>query len=389
MTVEKISKLLMLILVLLLVMSPYALAEEELEDGNFYTLYDEEDNVLLQTGIVINVGDKFIDHKNHHYIVYRVDEKNYKAWARKLGDDETSEPSFSEFAQLEGADERRIGLYYTHSGESYVPTEGYAQTDRRRGGIYKVGGVLAQEIEKHDIEVINSQRTHFPYSGSYRRSRRTATELLSQDLDAIFDVHRDATPPQAYLETIDGERVTQILLVVGRQNPAHRVNEEFALQLKAVADEVTPDLVKGIFYGRGSYNQDLHPRALLLEIGAHTNRREDAERGAALFADIIAQTLYGDLEVPDAIEDIENEEIEDLDKENLNAQIQSTVDSGGPGTGGLAKGFITVILLTVIGGGGYLLISVGDTREIEKKIRGFFTKEFANTLKGKNNRKRR
>lgn len=375
-----------LIITLLVFTSIIAIAEEEikqdleLEEGQYYTLYDEEDNVLLRTGIIIHVGDRFVNHDNFQYLVHKVDKENFKAWAKKI-EEEPAKPSIAEFAQLEGADERRIGLYYTHSGESYVPTEGYAQTDQRRGGIYKVGGVLASALEEYDVEVINSQRTHFPYSGSYRRSRRTASELIDQDIDALFDIHRDATPVNAYLEEIEGERITQVLLVVGRQNPAFRVNEEFAWQLKSVADENTPDLVKGIFFASGSYNQDMHPRALLLEIGAHTNRREQAERGAQLFAEIIQQTLYGKFEVPEVTRQLEEENIDD--DETLPPTVQSTENHGGTGRGGLIKGFLTVILLTVIGGGGYLLISVGDTKEIEKKLKGFFTKEFANTMRSK------
>ena len=370
-------------------------AEKELEDGNYYTLYDEDNNILLRTAIVIHVGDKFIDHNNIHYLVIKVDPESFKAYARRLNDDEITKPTFSDFSQLEGADEQRIGLYYTHSGESYVPTDGYAQTDQRRGGIYAVGEVFASALEEFDIEVINDRTTHFPYSGSYRRSRRTASNILNQDVDAIFDIHRDATPVDAYREVIDGEQVTQILIVVGNQNPARSVNEEFAWQLKAVADEEIPNLVKGIFYGRGSYNQDLHPRALLLEIGAHTNRREEAERGAELFASVVAQTLYGELTAPDATEQLEEDPDalvdEDAEEDDTPGAplVQSTTDHGGTGGGGLVRGLITVALLTIIGGGGYLLISVGDTREIERKIKGFFTKEFANTLVGKRNRKRK
>lgn len=372
-----------------------AFAEEELQDGNYYTLYDENNNILLRTGIVIHVGDKFIDHNNFHYLVIKVDPDNFKAYARRLKDDEITKPTFSDFAQLEGADQQRIGLYYTHSGESYIPTDGYAQTDKRRGGIYAVGKVFAMALEEFDIDVINDRTTHFPYSGSYRRSRRTANRILDRGVDAIFDIHRDATPVDAYLEEIDGQKLTQILIVVGNQNPSRSLNEEFAWQLKAVADDQIPNLVKGIFYGRGSYNQDLHPRALLLEIGAHTNRREHAERGAELFASIVARTLYGELTAPDAIEQLEEDPDalvdEDADEDDTPGAplVQSTTDHGGTGGGGLVRGLITVVLLTIIGGGGYLLISVGDTREIERKIKGFFTKEFANSLVGKKGGKKK
>ncbi|SES84317.1 stage II sporulation protein P [Anaerobranca gottschalkii] len=384
----KSKVIIVLFTIFLFSFSGIVLAENELEDGSYYTLYDENNNVLLRTGIVIHVGDKFIDHNNIHYVVYKVDSVNLKAWAKKIDPDEVTTFTISNFAQLKGADQRRIGLYYTHSGESYVPSDGYAQTDRRRGGIYKVGERLAQRLEELEVEVINNRRTHFPYAGSYRRSRRTAKEIIDKKVDAIFDVHRDATPVNEYLEEINGEKITQVLIVVGRQNPAFKVNEEFALKLKAVGDEMYPKLVKGIFYARGGYNQDLHPRALLLEIGAHTNKREHAERGAELFAEVITKTLYGDLEVPKATEELE-ENPKSLEEEENNdpPKVQSTVNSGGTGRGGLLKGMMIVLLLTVIGGGGYLLISVGDTREIERKIRNFLSKEFANALIGKKGKK--
>ena len=37
------------------------------------------------------------------------------------------------------------------------------------------------------------------------RSRRTAKELLQQGVDAQFDIHRDAIPPENYTTTINGE----------------------------------------------------------------------------------------------------------------------------------------------------------------------------------------
>ncbi|MGI6150324.1 MAG: stage II sporulation protein P, partial [Limnochordia bacterium] len=80
------------------------------------------------------------------------------------------------------------------------------------------------------------------------------------------------------------------------------VNREFAQSMKALADQIYPGLVKGIFYGRGNYNQDLSPLALLLEVGAHTNSREAAERGISLFADVVDQYFYGAAEASPAEE---------------------------------------------------------------------------------------
>jgi stage II sporulation protein P len=71
------------------------------------------------------------------------------------------------------------------------------------------------------------------------------------------------------------------------------VTRQFALDLKRLSDQVHPNLVKGIFMARGNYNQDLTPFNLLLEVGAHTNSREAAKDGIALFADAVALYFYG------------------------------------------------------------------------------------------------
>ena len=68
--------------------------------------------------------------------------------------------------------------------------------------------------------------------------------------------------------------MTQIQFVVGRQNQNLGINRQYATSLKAVADQIFPGLIKGIFFGRGNYNQDLSPLNLLLEVGAHTNSRK-------------------------------------------------------------------------------------------------------------------
>ena len=48
-------------------------------------------------------------------------------------------------------------------------------------------------------------------------------------------------------------------MVVGRPESSNKDGKQFALQLKAIADKKHPGLVKGIFYSKGGYNQDIYP----------------------------------------------------------------------------------------------------------------------------------
>lgn len=73
--------------------------------------------------------------------------------------------------------------------------------------------------------------------------------------------------------------MTQIQIVVGLSNPGTATNQQFAYDLKGYADRLYPGLIHGVLIIWGSYNQDLSPLALLLEVGAHTNSKEAAQRG--------------------------------------------------------------------------------------------------------------
>ncbi|MGN0990137.1 MAG: stage II sporulation protein P, partial [Candidatus Ventricola sp.] len=82
-------------------------------------------------------------------------------------------------------------------------------------------------------------------------------------------------------------------LLVGRSNQNSEVNRAFAKELKAVADKKYPGLVKDIFIGKGNYNQDLSPNAILLEFGTHTISKERVLNSTDVMADVFSTTLYG------------------------------------------------------------------------------------------------
>lgn len=78
-----------------------------------------------------------------------------------------------------------------------------------------------------------------------------------------------------------------------RANQNSTVNREFAKQIKAVADKQYPGLVKDIFIGKGTYNQDLAPHAILLEFGTHTISKERVLNSTEMMAKVVSNTLYG------------------------------------------------------------------------------------------------
>lgn len=377
------------ILILLLTAAPAAALDVDLDkffdmtdeselQGDFFTMVDPDENTIMRTNRIIHVGDEYITGNDRVYRVVRVEGNQAEArFLRALTYDRVAPPedlarrvmawfagvqdrlaNRAEPVQQQGS--RTIAIYHSHGAEAYVPSDGTESVDEG-GGILKVGDAFAAALEWQGVNTIKSDETHVPHdAGAYHRSRRTAEEMAQENPDAIFDVHRDAVPPEEYLEEVEGQERVQVQLVVGRQNQNAGSNREFAEALKETADNMYPGLVKGIFMARGNYNQDMSPRSMLLEVGTHENSREEAEESAALFAEVVNGYLYGSGE----------------GQEFLSPGI------GDPASRSALRSTLWVIALLVVGAGAYLVISAGGIEEAKEKVRQFTKREFMNFLGG-------
>lgn len=272
----------------------------EASKGNYYTVRDKQGQVLLQTGFPINIGDVFINEDNRVFEICEM--KGWDAVARPTSlsvfnqDRNSSSIDIKEHwavkeaipAQAAGI---HVAIYHSHSDESYPISDGTSSIPGN-GTIFEVGENMANSLRASGISVTHSYNTHGPHdSGAYYRSRRTVFQLLKEGPDAIFDVHRDSAPPEAYYTLINGLPTARTMIVVGRQNPNLGSNLDFAQRIKNHADTVYHGLVRGIFIGHGDYNQDLYPTTLLFEIGTDQLSRESAQRGAQHMGDVVAEVL--------------------------------------------------------------------------------------------------
>ncbi|MBO8128519.1 MAG: stage II sporulation protein P [Peptococcaceae bacterium] len=193
-----------------------------------------------------------------------------------------------------------VGIYNTHTGETYLPTDGVTRFDGRPGGVVKAAQVIGETlVKKYGISVVRSEKIHdVPYNRSYFASYETARSIIEANpgLKALLDIHRDSKKGTDYrVVELNGVKVATILLIVGsdaRQPfPEWHKNLAFANRLAEKADEMYPGLCLGVRVLQGRYNQFLHPRAVLVEIGSVNNTEEEALRAARLFADVLAAVL--------------------------------------------------------------------------------------------------
>ena len=295
------------LLALLLLLAPAALAD----DGEGCVTVTVDGAALFTLAGEVSEGDEYISADN---TLYRIESVNGgAATAVRVGQEDMPDVSWLDAGSAQavfagsvpaassGADsapsggQKLIAMYVTHSDESYIPSDG-TQSIEGQGGIYDVARQFRDALQAQGIDVILDESTHLPHdSGAYRRSRQTAERLLQNRPDAIIDIHRDGIPDQSeYTLTVNGENASRVRLLVGRSNQNSAVNREFAKQLKAIADKKYPGLVKDIFIGKGNYNQDLSPNAILLEFGTHTISKERVLESTGLMANVVSTALYGE-----------------------------------------------------------------------------------------------
>ncbi len=350
MKLSNISKLIIFTILVILMLNMNVTADTigHTED-DVVSVYDEDGDYIFGTAMGVTVGDRYISEDNTEYLVVSVNEN--RAIAENKGEiDLFASLGYKSnvLTPLAAQGSKVIGIYHTHNGESYLPG---SDNVSGKGEIYQVGDVLKETLENKGVKVIKSSNLHLPHDGAaYERSRATATDIIKNSPDAIFDVHRDAIPrKEEYLKNVDGQTISQVRLVVGRQNPNSKVNDQFAKSLKAIADKQHPGLIRGIFYGKGNYNQQLSTHSLLLEFGTHVTTKEQAAASAQMLADSISQLLYGAGE----------EQAKGTVSENRS--VISTI--------------AWIIGIVVVGMLAFLFINEGSIDGVIKRIKNFFGRE--------------
>ena len=175
-------------------------------------------------------------------------------------------------------------LNYSVSEENYIKAIYHLQT----GDATVTTNALAQELHTRPASVTDMMKKlkakkllHYqPYQGFrlstegskvalgiIRRHRLIETWLVREFGYAWDEVHDEA----------------EIL--------EHAVSDMMLDRIDAKLGQRFPGLSRGIQLVEWRYNQHLHPRALLIEVGCQENSKEEAIRSIELFGDTVAEIL--------------------------------------------------------------------------------------------------
>lgn len=206
-------------------------------------------------------------------------------------------------------------VVHTHASEAYLPEE----TDWIAGplgnstyssdpahNVIAAGAALCRRLNEKGIPAL--QCAEMPEEatvrGAYERSAACVKELLTRypSVRLVIDLHRDGilTEDGSYVRTKapDGEACAQVMAVIGTDCngtpcPAWEENLALALCLREKLNEDGADRSRPVFLRCASFNQELAPHSLLLEIGSGANTVRQAKRAAEATADALAQLMTG------------------------------------------------------------------------------------------------
>lgn len=205
----------------------------------------------------------------------------------------------------------KVLIVHTHGTEAY--SENGAISYRDDGGevarsadpsesVVSVGRVISEELNKLGIPSIHCTVLHDreQYRNAYSRAEETIKKYLERysTIQLVIDVHRDSivkstgelVRPVALSE---GKAAAQVMCVVGsdwggESNPNWERNLALSLKFRQKMNENCPNICRPTYLKAATYNQELAPYSLLLEMGSSGNSLQEAIRAAYLVASSLA-----------------------------------------------------------------------------------------------------
>ncbi len=206
----------------------------------------------------------------------------------------------------------KVLIVHTHSTESYQPSDSFNfrhttadRTTDKSYNVVRVGAELKKELEKNGIEAVHiTDLFDYPeYNNSYARSCKAVEAALKKDseIQVVIDLHRDAIVTEDKQKTkittqIDGEKVAQVMLVVGTDELglAHdrwRTNLKFAVNLQKEFLKISETFPRPINLRTSRFNGHTAPGAVIVEVGATGNTLDEAVASAKYLALAISATI--------------------------------------------------------------------------------------------------
>lgn len=215
----------------------------------------------------------------------------------------------------EASAEPLVLVIHSHATESfmesdatrYVDTGEIARSKDADKNMISVGSEFTRILVENGIPTLHCVVLHDDesYRLSYQRSAESIERYLQEypSIKYVFDLHRDSILRSnnelvSAVSIQNGEECGQIMPVVGSGFDGYAENLALALQLRQRLNGTYVNLCRPVCLRESTYNQNLAPVSLLLEIGTSGNTLDDAKRSAVLVAEALADIIKQKISVP-------------------------------------------------------------------------------------------
>lgn len=195
---------------------------------------------------------------------------------------------------------------YSEKGDISVKEEGeWARSEDKEKNVVAVGRALNKALKKQGINSIHCEIMHDAdgYRDAYSRAEATIRQYLDKypTIKLVIDVHRDAVIKSngeivRPVTVADGKAAAQIMCVVGsswggQANERWEGNLALALKLREELNSDGDNICRPPYLKSSTYNQEIAPYSLLIEVGACGNSQDEAILAAELTANALSRII--------------------------------------------------------------------------------------------------
>ncbi len=249
---------------------------------------------IVSFKIVIKIDPIFLLRQDYHFFTLDFNRNDYllKNGFKIIEDviDSNDIPVFDEVKTTSPIVRKKIYIYNTHQSEKY------ADFDVLNAAL-NLKNILADFNIEAIVEETNIteevKKNNYTYSQSYRVTKSLMTNYLNKDISLFIDLHRDSSAKNITTTTVDGVNFAKMMFVVGGKHESYMENYRVSDTLNKILKNNNNQISRGLLLRKSSsYNQELDPNVVLIELGGPENTKEEVLNTLQ----VLAKSIYEYLE---------------------------------------------------------------------------------------------
>ncbi len=249
---------------------------------------------IVSFKIVKKIDPIFLLKQDYHFFTLDFNRNDYllKNGFKIIEDviDGNDIPVFDEVKTTSPIIRKKIYIYNTHQSEKY------ADFDVLNAAL-NLKNILADFNIEAIVEETNIteevKKNNYTYSQSYRVTKSLMTNYLNKDISLFIDLHRDSSAKNITTATVDGVNFAKMMFVVGGKHESYMENYRVSDAINKILKNNNNQISRGLLLRKSSsYNQELDPNVVLIELGGPENTKEEVLNTLQ----VLAKSIYEYLE---------------------------------------------------------------------------------------------